>query len=210
MTEQLLVAAGAVHSLQEGLQVAIAGGNCLVGHVLDAVIDGMHLLFGQGVAVGLGLCNHSVGSLDAFLGAVQEIVGPGGAGLFVSHLLVQRLGGVQAEHAGVSAVLVHELVDGADVVQIHLCAADLLLANGHGDGVALDDTAGADCLGAHGPQGYHQHCGNNDAEDDGINLQFLCFLLLGKLLFGHLCGSFFAAELLLAGCTHVINSSHLS
>ena len=74
----------------------------------------------------------------------------------------------------------------------------------------LVDTAVSDASGdANGDREYH-HDSQNDDKNGGVKRQFLCFLLLSDLFFRHFGGLLLIAKLLLAGCAHVIKSSHLS
>ena len=171
--------------------------------VPDVIMDFAH----AARACGLGSVSQGVNSLGIGLGGAQEVVSPGQAGLFVDDLLIQGLGHVQAQHGGVAAVLGVEVVDGIHVEVAQLGVADLVIANGQGDGLLFPDAAVGDGIGnAHGNGDDQQH-GHDGHKCGGNQFQFLGFLLSGQLLFSHLGSFLLFAELFLAGCTHVIISS---
>ena len=84
-----------------------------------------------------------------------------------------------------------------------------MLTNGQGNGFLLPDTGVGNGLADAHPDERHDHNRQDNAESDGVDAKFFCFLPFGKLLFGELCGIFFRAKLFLAGCTHGIISSQL-
>ena len=201
---------GAVAEL--GLQVILEAGEAVEGGiglaVIDAGVDVGNLLIGQGKARGLRSIRQGVDSLGVVLGGVQEIIRPGAAGFLVNHLLVQGLGGIEAEHGGVAAIVIDEGVDGVHVEIAELGVADVVVAYGQCGGLPLPDAAAGEAPADAHTNGYHHHYGQNGDEQGGIKLQLFGFLLLGTLLFRHFGGVFFVAELLLAGCAHGIKSSH--
>ena len=146
------------------------------------------------------------GGLGSFL---HEVVCPGLTGLLVVNLLVQRLGGVQAKQGQIAAIVVGIVIDVVDVVIVQLCVAQLMLAHGCGDGVALVDTTGLHRTADTCPNGNGNQRNKHDHKADAVELYFFCFLLLKNLTFGQLLGAF-RMKLLLFGCTHEIISSHCS
>ena len=200
----------AVLGFQEVLGAGIAVQVGIELHAVNGAVDIGKIVLGQGEACGLsGVCQ-GVGAAGVVLGGVQEIVRPGQAGVIVDDLLVQGLGGVQTKHGGVAAVVGVKAVDGAHIEVVQLGIADLVIAHGQCHGVPLVDTAVSDASGdANGDREYH-HDSQNDDKNGGVKRQFLCFLLLSDLFFRHFGGLLLIAKLLLAGCAHVIKSSHLS
>ena len=157
----------AVLRLQEGIGIGVAVHLC-VG--IQVVAHQIHLclgILGQGVALGLCGIGHSQDGLGGVGGFLDEVVSPGLAGLFVVYLLVQGLGGVQAEHRQVVAIGVDIVVDVVDVVVAQLGVAQGMLANRCGHGVFLVGATGFDgAADAHangnGNQ-HHQHHHKSDA-----------------------------------------------
>ena len=191
-----------------GGDVAVRGGVVVhdsVGfHILDVHFQGSLGFLAQGEAVSLGGVVDGVHVLGVGGGLVQEVICPGLALGLAVELLIQGLGGVQTEHGDVVAHLGHILVDGVNIVVVQLCGADLGAADGQGRGAAGDDAAGGDTA-DDDDQDHHR---NGDGEQAGVQAELLGFLLLLQLLFGHSGCTLLLAELLLAGCAHVINSSH--
>ena len=185
-----------------GTDIAVTVKACIHLHGSHGVVDLGNCLFGQGVTVGLCFVSQCVGSLDVFNRIVHEVISPGLAGLFVEDVRIQGLGHVQTEQAGIVGILTVELVDSIDIVVVQFCIADLVLANGQGDSITLADAAVRNGTADTDISSEHHKNGQNNHSQGGVKLQFLCFLLLGQLLFGHLCSLLSIAELLLAGCTH--------
>ena len=208
LTVSLLVGAGAVHGLQVGLQIGEAiAVHCVEGGVLDGSVHGEQLGIGGSVAGGIGGICQGIGAGCAFKSRVQEVIRPGLVLSFVVELLIQGLGGIQqiGEPVGIFTA---EIVDVVDIVVVQLGAADIVAIDSGCHGIALNDTAVGDAIVGAEADGDDQHGDDHNAEHDGVDLQFLGFLLLSHLPFGHFFGSLCIAELLLAGCTHVIKSSH--
>ena len=209
----LAVGTGAVHGSQVFVDAGVVVVDGVVGQGSHLGVDGGLVILGQGEAVGFCLVADGVDGLDVVLGAGLELVCPSGAGLFIDDLLVQSLGHVQTVQGGIGAHLAVEIGHGVNVEAVVLHGADLVVAHSGSHG----GTAGFGfLLGLHGQvdaviqgdaDGEDHHQGNDCHHDDGQDLQFLGFGLLGQLLFGELLGTFRIAKLLLAGCTHLVISS---
>ncbi len=202
------VRAVAIHGLQIilGAGVAIHGSVKLQGFQIG-VQSGL-LLLGQGEALSLGGIGQCIDGVGVALGGFQEVVSPGSAGFLVHHLLVQGCAGVQAEHGGVAAVHAVEVIDGINIEIVHFHAVDLVIAHGQGNRILLADAAAGNGLADADGDGNHQQYHHNGDEANGVKAYVLGFLLGGELLLGQLGGFLLLAKLLLAGCTHVIKSSH--
>ena len=233
---QTVVVSGLVavsqHGLFQILQISILLSALAVLTGQQCICIGVTQILGVGVQVlGIGLQSVLVllaqlvtGLLGSryqsgiFLGicqsAVQNVAGPGFTGLLIG-LLVQGLGGVQTDHgSGVLAEVavpgVHLVVlfhSGVHIVVVKLYAVKFLAVHHSSGGGLLEQTVAADplpCQDAH--KGY-QNKADGSYEQDGVPLQLLGFFLFNILPFGHSDGFLLLAELFLAGCAHVINSS---
>ena len=80
-------------------------------------------------------------------------------------------------------------------------------SDGHGGLYHQYWYAGGDGLVHADGDGDGQDDDHNSHKGDGVQFDFLCFLLLSDLTFGQLCSLKLVAELFLAGCAHVIISS---
>ena len=199
----------AVLCLQEGVGIAVAIELCVGVQVAAQQIDLGLLLFGQGKALSFSSIGQRKGALCGRGRLADKEVGPGFTGLGAVNLLIERLRGIQTGQGQVAAIGVDVVVDIVDVVVAQLGVAQLVAADGGGNGVLFVHTAGfngaidADGHGKDDQRYQHDYKGN------AVDLNFFCFLLLGDLTLGHL-SRIFRAKLLLFGCTHEIISSHCS
>ena len=127
---KVIVGVGEAH----GLGVALHAGK--IG------VDLRQLLFTEGDAVFPGVAHKSLILLDLSIGRLEEIILPGGTLLKHGAGLIRSPGqtaaGVQAEDAGVVAVLVDKGVILVCVVVIQLCGGVGLAVDGGGGGVGIE------------------------------------------------------------------------
>ena len=161
--------------------------------VLGQLVTGSHSSVIQGIGV-----------LDLINGHIQEVVSPGGTGLLIENLIVQRLVDIQ-QVANPAAVLVVVVVDDVDVEVVQLHSVQLVIAHGDGVGITVDDGNG--CGNAENADHDADDEQHDDPEGPGVSLQSLGFLLSLLLTLGHSVRALLFAHALLVGCTHGINSS---
>ena len=202
--------AAAVLSLDECVGILIAVDGSIGIQIAGGQLQLLLLFFGKGEALGLGRVHQRIDCLRGRDGLLDEAVGPGLAGLLVNDLLIQSRGGINTVQVCVVAVGAVEVVQGVHVVIAELGIADLVITDGGSDGVLLMNAAGGNVVRNAGIDSNCDHHDKNGDKGDGVNFEFLSFLLLRNLTLGHLGGGVFTAKLLFAGCAHEIISSHCS
>ena len=170
----LLIAAGAVLTGEEGINVAVAvdGGNA--AHLVKLTLDGGFLILGQGKAVCDGLVIDGVGGSGVGQTGGDEVVGPALAGLFVVGLLAQS-GVLVEEQAQVAAVVGGKVAVGVAAEVIDHSGRQLVFTDSRG-GRMFCKEAGRQ----HGKENDHgdgKHC-NHNAQSGLTALAHALFLVL--------------------------------
>ena len=133
-------------------------------------------------------------------GSFQEVVLPGAAlqhGAFLLFEAADAVGGIQAEDAGIAAVLVCEGIVLVCVAVAHVRGGVVLAAHGERRGLVHD--AGVEQEHRH----HHQHDGNGAEGPAQVALfLFLGFLLLGKSLLVSTRRAGSLTVFLFSRCTH--------
>ena len=197
-----------VDGLEVLLGAGVAGDLGIESLLLYSILHSDLIGFGQRIAFLCCSIAEGIGGYGCILGRVQEVVCPGLTGCLVCNLLIQRLADIQTKDGCIGAALRIEIVDSVHIVVVQLCIAEIISANGHGNRVLLTDTGGRNGFGNADRNSGHYHNRQSNNKKNGVQSDLPGFLLLGQLPFGHFGSVSLAALLFLAGCTHVIKSSH--